>query len=162
MSRYKGLLYLTGLLVAAPWLVYNIAIYDTVKLDRELKRAQEEIAQLQGRRSDAPTMVAEVSSGLDNGELIPRIMDCDAGRRCAVVKYTPYITESRDGLSVHTAELILSGTYADLVCLVERAETGASGSRLVSASFRSIRQRQRKQTQLQVTLVLQQIITIRQ
>ncbi len=157
MSRYKGLLYLAGLIVAAPWLVYNLAIADTVKLDRELKRAKGEIAQLQGQKRDAPAMIAETASGLDNGELIPFIMDCEVGERCAVVKYTPYITESRDGLAVHTAELVLSGGYADLVRLVERAETGASGSRLVSAAFRSVRQRQRKQTQLHVTLVLQQI-----
>lgn len=157
MSMYKGLLYIAGLLVAVPWLVYNLAIADTVKLDRELKRVRREIAQLQGHRSDVPAMVAEIASGLDNGELIPHIMDCDAGCRCAVVKYTPYVTESRDGFAVHTAELVLSGGYADLVRLVERAETETSGSRLVSAAFRSIRQRQRKQTQLQVTLILQQI-----
>ncbi len=108
------MLYLAGLIVAAPWLVYNVAISDTVKLDRELKRAKGEIAQLQGQKRDAPAMVVETVSGLDNGELIPRIMDCDAGGRCAVVKYTPYITESRDGLAVHTAELVLSGTYTDL------------------------------------------------
>ncbi len=151
------MLYLTGLLVAAPWLVYNVAISDTVKLNRELKHARREIAQLQRQKRDAPAMVVETASGLDNGELIPSIMDCDAGGRCAVVRYTPYITENHDGLAVHTAELVLSGGYTDLVRLVERAETGDPGSRLVSAAFRSVRQRQRRQTQLQVTLILQQI-----
>ncbi|MDL2319682.1 hypothetical protein LJC45_00925 [Alistipes sp. OttesenSCG-928-B03] len=159
-GKYKGLLYLAALLVVVPWFVYRVAIADTVRMKRELKQTQREIVRLQNQsRSEGAATGAIAGNALElqSGGLIPRITDCEADARCTVVKYTPYVTESRDGLAVHTAELVLSGTYADLVRLVERAETQLASCRLVSANFKSIRQRQRKPTQLQVTLVLQQI-----
>lgn len=159
-EKYRGLAYLAGLLVVVPWLVYSFAIAGTVRLGRELKRTEKEIALLESGRSvdtGGEAIVARGASGLQDGGVISRMMDCEAGGRCAVVRYTPYITETREGLSVHTAELTLSGGYADLLRLVERVETQAGGGRLVSAMFRSVRQRQRRQTQLQVTLILQQI-----
>jgi hypothetical protein len=160
MRKYRGLLMLAGLLVAVPWIAYRLAIADTVRMGRELRRTETEIARLQNQavtQRSAGSVALRSVSDLQSGDLIPRIMDCEAGGRCVVVKYTPYITESRDGLAVHTAELVLSGTYADLLRLIERIEERESSCRLVSATFRSITQRQRRQTQLHVTLILQQI-----
>ena len=161
LDKYKGLLYLAGLLIAGPWLVYNMAIKDTVKLKRELKRTEKEIIQIQSqgkREASAPMGIIPVSHNeLQDGDLISKLMSCEAGSRCTVVKYTPYITENRDGLAVHTAELVLSGTYTDLVRLIEQTESRSKSYRLVSTTFKSIKQRQRKQTQLHATLILQQI-----
>lgn len=161
MNKYKGVLYLIGLLVIVPWFVYSIAISDTVRANRELKMMGQEIAHLQSRRRQGNTVgagvIADSKYGLQGGDIIPRLMDCVSGVRCMVVEYTPFITESRDGLVVHTAELVLDGAYADLVRLIERAETELSTCRLVSVSFKRVKQRQRKQPQLNVTLILQQI-----
>ncbi|MCL2562123.1 MAG: hypothetical protein FWE10_07405 [Rikenellaceae bacterium] len=161
--KYKGLLMLAGLLIVVPYLVYRVAIADTVRMNREMKRTERQITRLQNQsRTEraAEGAVLQTVSDIQSGDLLPRIMDCDAGARCVVVKYTPCITESRDGLAVHTAELVLSGTYADLLRLIERIETDIGSCRLVSATFRSIVQRQRRQTQLHVTLILQQIIKL--
>jgi hypothetical protein len=163
MSRYKGLLLLVGLVVIVPWVVWNIAIGGTVRLARESKRMEREIAQLEGDRRERPAGgTVEVAGGaeLASGNVIADIMGCDAGRRCSVVSYTPYVTQSEGTFEVHTAELTLSGGYADLLRLTERAERQAPSCRLVSAVFRSVKQRQRQPAQLRVTLILQQITEI--
>ncbi len=142
MSRYKGLAYLIGLVVVAPWLAYNLAIAKTVGQAREARRAGREIVMLESRSVDTPVVKSEPKLG--NGAIMARV----AGGGCEVVKYTPYITDSRDGLTVHTAEMVVSGGYTDLVRLVERVE---KESRLVSVMFGSTK------NGLQATLILQEI-----
>jgi hypothetical protein len=142
MSRFKGLAYLIGLVVVVPWLTYNLAIGKTVRTAREAGRANKEIAELKGRGAGAPVEKGEPK--LQNGAIMTRI----SGGGCTVVKYTPYITESRGGLAVHTAQLVLSGPYKNLVRVVERAE---KESRLVSVEFKSAKDG------LRATLILQEI-----
>jgi hypothetical protein len=142
MRRYKGLAYLIGLVVAMPWLTYDLAIGKTVRAAGEARKAEKEIAELQGRSVNTP--VERGGPNLQNGDIIARM----SGGGCTVVKYTPYITESRDGLTVHTAQLVLGGSYKNLVRRVERAEKEA---KLVSVEFKNTKEG------LRATLILQEI-----
>lgn len=145
MNKYKGLVYLIGLVVVVPWLTYNLAISKTVRIAREARKAKKEIAALQGRGEGVA--IEKADPILQNGDIIARI----SGGGCTVVKYTPYITENRDGLTVHTAELVLSGTYKNLLRLVERAEKEA---RLISTEFKNVK------GGLRATLILQEITSV--
>lgn len=159
-GKYKGLIYLTGLVIVIPWLAWRMAIAGNVEMSTQAGRFEKQTAALRAKAAQAETApaAAVLTAGvLQSGVPIPVIMGSEAGSRCKVVRYTPYITESRDGLAVHTAELVVSGAYADLLRLVAAAEGNGEGYRLVSAAFRSIRQRHKKETQLQLTMILQQI-----
>ncbi len=142
MNRYKGLAYLAGLVVVVPLLTYNLTIRKTVRMAHEARKGEREIVVLQGHGEVDP--VEKSKPSLQNGDIITRI----SGGGCTVIKYTPYITESRNELTVHTAQLVLGGTYKNLLRLVERAE---EESRLVSVEFRNIK------NELRATLIFQEI-----
>ncbi len=134
--------YLAALVVVVPWLGWSLAIGKTVRMARGTRKAERECAELRGRTVDRAVEKGEPR--LQNGSIIAKI----SGGGCTVLKYTPYITESRDGLTVHTAEFVLGGTYKNLVRLVERAEKEA---RLMSVVFAGVK------GELQATLILQEI-----
>ena len=161
LEKYKGLLYLAGLVIVVPYLVFSLAISDNVRMGRETKKIERETEALKAKAGQSGSSAVNIINRSDlTRDAISDIMGMVGSARCNVVKYTPYITESRDGLTVHTNELTVSGRYSDLLKLTAAVENGLPGLRLVSTSFRTVRQRQKKEVQLHMTLILQQITSM--
>lgn len=159
-NKYKGLIYLMGLVIVLPLSVYRIAIDENIRMSIQTIKYEKEVAVLKaktGMEDVGRTPLVHSSEVLQSGILVPEIIDSEAGTRCRVVKYTPYIVENRDGMTVYTAELVISGSYTDLLRLMAKMENNKQGCLLVSASLRSISQRQKKEKELHMTLILQQI-----
>ena len=101
---------------------------------------------------------ADTLEYIRSGLLIERLLPAMEAAGVAVVKYSPCITSSEGGLSVHTAELLLSGGFVPMVRVVDNLEKQLPGCKLVSVNFHSIRRQYNRPARLEASLVVQQIV----
>ena len=94
---------------------------------------------------------------LNNGVLLERIGKEVESNGVKIVKYTPYLTREEGKLLVHTGELVLSGNFVSLLRVMHRVEIDEGLGRIVSVGFRLFRDRAKKERQLRMTLVVQQL-----
>ena len=74
-----------------------------------------------------------------------------------MVKYTPYLPREVGKLQVHTGELVLSGSFTSLLRVMHYMEKEGQPGKIVSAGFRLFDDRAKKERQLRMTLVVQQL-----
>lgn len=160
-EKYKGLAYLTLLLLVIPYLVWSMAISETVAMWRFVHKTATQIALLEADTVTSAAAMVESANGkaLFEGRLIEAINPLIEKYQIKVVKFTPYISEKSDGAVLHTAVLILEGGYTGLVRTIEHIENNVGQSRLVSVAFKSMQRDRSRPPELTTTLILQQIIT---
>ena len=74
--------------------------------------------------------------------------------------YVPVTTLRQDGIEIHTAQLTLTGPFAELLRTVETLERRLPACRLRSAEWQTATRPRTRPTQLTLTLYIQQLTLI--
>jgi len=74
-----------------------------------------------------------------------------------VTGYTPAVTERRGSLALHTAEVALTGTFAELLRILHRIEREVPECAVRSAVWRLTEDRAAPNGRLTLTMYIQQI-----
>ena len=160
-NEHRGLLKLVGMIVTVPLVAWFFGFRQTVGIWRECKARQATIDRLSASESGSTTRLPgnEVTGKqvLNNGIILQRIEESVENNGVKIVKYTPYLTREEGRLRVHTGELVLSGSFVSLLRVMHHVETGEGLGRIVSTGFRLFRDRAKKERQLRMTLVIQQL-----
>ncbi len=160
-KEHRGLLKLVGIVVMVPLVAWFFGFHQTVRLWRECELRQETISRLSvnepGKVTRLPENEVTGKQVLNNGVLLERIGKEVESNGVKIVKYTPYLTREEGKLLVHTGELVLSGNFVSLLRVMHRVEIDEGLGRIVSVGFRLFRDRAKKERQLRMTLVVQQL-----
>ena len=150
--RYRGLGLVGLLALLLPWAAWRFALSDTFGAWRECGRLE--------RRLDAlapttPATGATVPAAVEAPELILSGGLLDSVRRFApagvrATGYVPVTTLRQDGIEIHTAQLMLTGPFAELL----------PACRLRSAEWQTATRPRTRRTQLTLTLYIQQLTLI--
>jgi len=158
--RYRGLLYLTLLLVVTPLFVWRLALRETAATSRQYHREKSELAALQQMES-APEKSREAAIDLteqiESGLLLQSLVPLTEKHRVAIENYTPYVSERQGKLTIRTAEVVLSGGYIPLLRVVDAMEATQAGCRLISLSFHTVADRRTRTKELKAVLLIRQI-----
>lgn len=158
--RYRGLGLLALLVVALPWMAWRFALSDTFVAWRECRRLERRLEALAPTAPTArplrPTAGAAPELILSGGLL-------DSVRRFApagvhATGYVPAVTLQQDGIEIRTAQLTLTGPFAELLRTVDALERRLPACRLRSAEWQTTTQPRTRRTQLVLTLYVQQPI----
>ena len=150
--RYRGLSLVGLLALLLPWAAWHFALSDTFGAWRECGRLERRLDAL------APTTGATVPAAVEAPELILSGGLLDSVRRFApagvrATGYVPVTTLRQDGIEIHTAQLTLTGPFAELLRTVETLERRLPACRLRSAEWQTA-------TRLTLTLYIQQLTLI--
>ncbi len=157
LGKYGGVSYLLLLIVVLPLAVWRLSLARTFDRWQEIRRSERTIATLSADSSAIETIrfrfdTTELIAG---GGLLDRMNRRANGRHVSVVRYTPYLTESGDGLVLRTAEVVLTGDFAHMVRALDGIEQEIPSCKVISTTFQTIKKR--KERRLQVTLLIQQL-----
>ena len=160
--RYRGLGLLALLVLALPWAAWRFALSDTFGAWRECGRLE--------RRLDAlapttPATGAAVPAAVEAPELILSGGLLDSMRRFApagvrATGYVPVTTLRQDGIEIRTAQLTLTGPFAELLRTVDALERHLPACPMRSAEWQTVVQPRTRRTQLTLTLHIQQLTLI--
>ena len=160
--RYRGLSLVGLLALLLPWAAWHFALSDTFGAWRECGRLE--------RRLDAlapttPATGAAVPAAVEAPELILSGGLLDSVRRFApagvhTTGYVPAVTLRQDGIEIHTAQLTLTGPFAELLRTVETLERRLPACRLRSAEWQTATRPRTRRTQLTLMLYIQQLTLI--
>ena len=157
LGKYEGLTYLTLLVIILPLVVWRLSLARTVERWGDIRRGKREIAAFAADSTGARPAAAALDTVelIAGGALLERIGRDAAGSGVAVVRYTPYLTRSGEGFALRTAEVVLAGSFAPLVRVIDRIERELPSCKIASATFRTVKKRQ--QPHLQLTLLVRQL-----
>ena len=149
--RYRGLSLVGLLALLLPWAAWHFALSDTFGAWRECGRLE--------RRLDAlapttPATGATVPAAVEAPELI-----LSGGLLDSVRRFAPAGVR-QDGIEIHTAQLMLTGPFAELLRTVETLERRLPACRLRSAEWQTATRPRTRRTQLTLTLYIQQLTLI--
>lgn len=151
--KYRGVLYLSLLLVVLPWVAVRYALKDTVSAWWECRALQKEV--VRGAVAAPADTVAFENGRLLDGQLLSALQPVAAGQRVTVSDYKPLVTLRAEGIEVHTAALVLGGTYRDILQVVQHLERRIKVS---SLRFTAITPPNRGSKRLEATVYVEQII----
>ena len=149
-KQHQGFLQLVGLIIIVPLVAWVFGFRQTVKLWRACNARQEMVSRLAESRSGVGNELPGSVSGkqiLNNGVLLGQLERPIRDNGVKMVKYTPY----------HTGELVLSGSFTSLLRVMHYMEKEGQPGKIVSAGFRLFDDRAKKERQLRMTLVVQQL-----
>ncbi|MDR1755731.1 MAG: hypothetical protein LBR65_02065 [Culturomica sp.] len=159
MKRYIGHLKLAGWLVIAPLLVWQLTLKNTLSLQRECRRMEKELEQLQRTPENSPATLTLSGAGaaVSSGEILNRLRERIEKNRVTVERYTPFFTESEKEFEVYTGELVLSGAFIPLVRLLDFMEGEECPGKVVSSHFRLETDRRSRAERLLLTVLVQEV-----
>ena len=157
--RYQGLLRLVLLFVVLPGAAWQSTLRGSLAAWRDCRRLDRAVAAADIR--DALPERAEPASAVCP-ELILTGLLLDSVRRCAppgvrATDYLPAVTLQEAGIALHTAQITLTGTYADLLQTLHALERRLPACRIGSATWRTTAHPRTRQRQLRLTLYVQQL-----
>lgn len=160
-NKYKGILYLTLLVVILPLCAYWLAIKQSVDIIFDMSKKQETISQLDHNgEKHKPKSELSLSSNdiIQSGIILDKIFTKDSTHNVEVAKYTPYLTFGDSNISIYTAELTLKGDFISILKVIDNVERNIPECTLSSLLLRTIIDRQSNTKQLFATLYIQQIV----
>ena len=157
--RYRGLGLVALLALLLPWMAWRFALSDTFVAWRECRRLER---RLEALAPTTPATGAAVPAAVEAPELILSGGLLDSVRRFAPVGvhatgYVPAVTLQQDGIEIRTAQLTLTGPFAELLRTVDALERRLPACRLRSAEWQTTTQPRTRRTQLTLTLHIQQL-----
>ncbi len=157
LGRYEGWARLILLLVVVPCVAYCFAFARTRTLWKEVRQAEQEIAQaMRGADlSSVPSVGLDSVELIANGGVLEKMKLWTHDEEIKIVRYTPYITQEGEDFILRTAEVILSGTFIPLLRALNDMEQHLGQCRFLSSEFRIVRRG--KQTSLQLIIIIQQL-----
>ena len=159
--RYRGIALLTLLAVALPWGVWHFALHDTIRTWRDCRRLAARLETLAPETGQSGTVTVDAEELILSGGLLDTVRRAAEDRCVRITGYEPCATRREEGAAVHTAQLTLTGGYADLLRVVDALERRLPGCRLRSLDWRTATDRRTHRKQLVLTLYVQQIVLTR-
>ncbi len=158
--KYRGGLMVIGLFVMLPIVVWRYAVGNTVRtvfecrhLHRELEVSTDSV----GQRFAEPYRCGEQDLIL-SGVILDSLCDYLDGGGVHVSGYTPVVTGQNGPLSLHTAELILTGDFHDMLLTLHHIETSFSECVVRSAVWRVVQDRAARAERLTLTVYVEQLV----
>lgn len=158
--KYRGLLLLFLLVVMLPVVAWRLALADTFSAWMDCHRLEK---RLDGVSTSLPTVGITPRPLPSAQELILSGALIDSVRRFSaatlqVAGYLPVTTLQQDGIEIHTAQLILTGSFHDLLRSVQALEQHLPECRIQSLQWQCAKQYRTRKLQLSLTLYIQQLI----
>jgi hypothetical protein len=163
LNKYRGIAWLTLIVVVIPLVVYRYAVSGTVEqlhLTRKYRRQIEQLRSTQHQSAELlsveTTDTEMILSGLMVAELLPFI----ESERLNIENYTPYVTSDKDGIVLTTGQLSVEGAFTSIVKLLWQIEQQMPWCKIISVQYDSVKPRNRGSTKkLICTIYIQQIMT---
>lgn len=159
--QYREFLKLAGMIVCVPLVAWWFGFRQTISMWRECRARQDELRLLHRKNSGQPVAFygenVSAREVLNNGVLLERLSEVMKKNGVRTVRYTPYLTREEGSLQIHTGELVLSGGFIPLLKVADRMERDGALGKMVGCGFRMVPDRAKKEKQLCMTLVIQQL-----
>lgn len=155
---YRGLAMAAALFLLLPAATWSYALRDTLRTAAECRRLRIGTAEA-NEESDAARDGEEPFMRGGEAVLSGRLLDY-AHEGTAVTGYTPATTLRQGGLELHTAELTLSGTFADLLHVLHRIESDAAACAVRSVVWQTATDRASRSERLTLTIYAEQLVEI--
>lgn len=157
--RYRGLLRLVLLFVVLPGAAWQLSLRGSFATWRDCRRLDRAVAAADIRNA-VPEHAKPASTACP--ELILSGLLLDSVRQCAppgvrTTDYLPAVTLQEAGIALHTAQITLTGTYANLLQTVYTLEQRLPACRIRSATWRTTAHPRTRQRQIRLTLYVQQL-----
>ncbi len=160
--NYKGILYLTLLLVILPVAVWNFSIKKTVTKWQSYREESKELAEIESRDYSGLQTTPELQEELiSSGGFIKAIAAVADKNGIMIEKYTPFVTYHTEGIQVNSAELLMAGNYIPLVRMIDHIENNMTTCKLVSVNFNGTEDRRTGIIKLTATIVVQQLTDLK-
>lgn len=158
--KYRGVAMLTLLVVVMPLVVWHYALRDTAVAWFECRRLAAQIEQVPETENTTMPVGTEAAEMIFSGALLDAVRLAAEASSVQVAGYEPLVTLRQDKTAVHTAQLTLNGSYAELLRLVDRIEHDLPQCRLRSLALQVTTERTTQRTQLTLILYVQQLIIL--
>lgn len=156
--QFRGLIQLVVLFVVLPVAMWYFALHNTVitwaknqRMNRTLKAENFQT----GSAHQDTKVFSENQELILSGRLLDSIRSF-ATPEIRVTEYSPMVSVQDTGVSIHSTQLTLTGTFPGLLAMVDQFEKHLVTCRLQSMEWRMTISPQSRQPQLALTLYIQQ------
>lgn len=156
--KYKGLVSLVLLTIVLPWIIWHFALRNTFNVWYDCRQLDSRIKAMETDTIHRANFVADRYDLVFSGELLDVVRGMTAESDVQIIGYEPQVNVQYDGLSVHTAQLILVGGYVSLLRIVRNMEHRLPRCCLHTLEWRTVIDRQIQHKQLVLTLYVQQVV----
>ena len=160
-KQHREFIRLAGMVILLPLIAWLLGFRQTVAMWREYRNRQTEVERLRLSDADKQTGLSQEGIGyrqiLNNGFLLERLSETAKENRVTTIKYRPYLTREEGKLRIYTGELMLSGGFISLLKVMHHIEQDKELGKIVCSEFEVIEDRTKKEKQLRMTLVIQQL-----
>ena len=162
LSKYKGIVYLVVLLIILPVAIYMLALGKTLNIYIANNKASSEIEKLEAAKvtEKIPEVPVTSQDYISNGLILDYIKNNSTTQDGNIVidKFIPSKIDLGNGISVHTAQIVIYSDYISIVKTIDNLEKTANQCNLVSVNFKSETNRQTNNVKLKATIIIQQIL----
>lgn len=160
-KQHKVFIKLLIIIAMVPFSAWVFGFRQTVNLWMEYSVQQENVEKLHAEDTGKPLEPWEdgltSKQVLNNGVLLEQLSGPVKDNRVTIVKYTPYLTREEGMLQVNTGELVLAGEFVSLLKVMNHVEHNGNLGKIISSGFQVFQDRAKKEKQLRMTLVIQQL-----
>ena len=162
ISKYKGLVYLSMLLIVLPIFIYFLSLKKTLNTYLESNKILNQIENLQTtlvteRKAE---MAIVTQDYISNGLIINYLKDSSKIQQDNVTidKFIPSKIDLGNGLFIHIAQIVIYSDYISIVKAINNLEKIANQYNIISVHFQSEKNRQTSNIKLKATIIIQQIL----
>jgi len=138
MRKHINLIKIILLVIAAPYLIWNLAISKTYKLEVSNKQLKEEIRALNeepDKKINKSHKGVQINEKIiSNGKLLDYIA-ANLDSETKVVGYTPNLINKDKESCLYIADMEISGNFINLLRIVKEIETGQLPIKILSLKF---------------------------
>lgn len=158
--RYRGVVFLISLLIVLPWFTWRFVLAETFSTWLECRRLTRELNEQ--KPVEAVVVPSAREELLFSGRLLDTLQRAAEGSRVRVTGYLPLVTQRQDRLEIHTAQVILTGKYTELLPVIRWAEVALPCCRMRSLCWTATEDPGSKRKMLSATFYMEQIIVKKQ
>lgn len=157
--KYRGVVMTAALVVLLPVAAWRFALAGSFATWRECRQLEKRLEQV---ATITPDSDMSVRNGVTTSDLILSGTLLDTVRRYAapglrITGYFPVTTSQQDGIEIRTAQLMLTGSFHELLLSVQALEEHLPECRLRSLQWQTVVQHRTRKPQLVLTLYIQQL-----
>lgn len=157
--KYRGVVMVAALVVLLPVAAWRFALAGSFATWRDCRRLEKRLEQVAPTVSDSDMSVrcaVTTSDLILSGALLDTVRRYAAPELC-ITGYLPVTTSQQDGIEIRTAQLMLTGSFHELLQSVQALEEHLPECRLRSLQWQTVVQHRTRKPQLVLTLYIQQL-----
>lgn len=138
MKQYIGIIKIVALLIFMPLVLGKCAFSKTIQLHKDYKHIQTLEKQLERATSGKPMLTPPPLHNeniISNGRVMELINQVCEKNSVAVKQYEPTLSDTEGDYKLYTANLILAGTYIDLVQTLQYCEKNIQSIKISTLKF---------------------------